>query len=235
MKTIILAGGKGLRYNSKTPKPLATIGNKSILEHVMDIYINQGFNEFLVAVGYNKDIIIDYFNNMKNSKMQDIQFIDTGENTDTAQRIKLLEKHINDDNFFCTYSDGLMNVNLHTLKHVHMKSNAVATITVVRHTSDYGMVRIRPDGKIIDFIEKPVLPYWINGGFFIFKKDIFDHILKNDDNLERQIFPRLTHEDKLFAYLHYGYFDTLNTAKDEQRLNDMYDSKDNKTLPWLIY
>lgn len=240
MKVLILAGGKGSRYNnSDTPKPLARIGSIPIIHHVMNIYQSQKYNDFIIALGYKKEKIIEYFDNTKHDF--NITFVDTGEDSNTAHRIKLSEKYIidnsNDSNFLCTYSDGLANINLELLIRQHERLNSICTLTAVRPYHQYGILRIDYNGRIIQFIEKPRMNEYINGGFFLFRRDIFDHITNNNEDLEQQVLPRICYEGKLGAYKHEEFWETINTVKDETRINNIYTQQtaNNKPPPWLFY
>ena len=237
MKTVILAGGKGLRYNnSDIPKPLAMIGDRPIIQHVMDIYSNQGFNDFILALGYKKNTIIDYFNIIEHD--YNIEFVDTGEESNTAHRIKLIEEYISkdDEHFFCTYSDGLSNVNLNKLQNFHQRNKYIATLTAVRPQNIYGILNIGFNGRVTKFNEKPMMNDYINGGFFVFNRDIFNHISLNNRDLEIDILPSLCYEGMLGAHKHEGYWNTVNTIKDQMILNDIYNDykKNNKELPWEV-
>lgn len=236
MKTIILAGGKGLRYSLDIPKPLARIGDKPIIHHVMNIYHKQGYNDFVMALGYKKDIIINYFNSIKHDF--NIEFVDTGEESNTGERIRLIKEYIpsKDTDFFCTYSDGLANIDLELLYKQHKRLNSTATLTAVRPHSPFGVIDIDFYGRVTKFNEKAVITDYINGGFFVFKKNIFDHIIDNNEDLEINILPKLSHEGKLGAYRHSDWFDTLNSPKDEIRLNELYSycMKMNTKLPWIL-
>lgn len=237
MKTVILAGGKGLRYSSDIPKSLAPIGDKPIIEHVMDIYANQGYNNFVLCLGYKKEKIIEHFDNDNIKHDYNITFVDTGENANTGRRIRLIEEYIpkDDKNFFCTYADGIANVNLLRLEAVHCWKKNVGTITVVRPYNQFGVVRLDNNDQIKSFEEKPRMSEYTNGGFFIFDKKIFDYIEDNDE-LEIQVFNRLVDQNKLGAYKHEGFWDTLNTPKDEIRLNGIYDDfiKSDRKPEWYI-
>lgn len=235
MKTIILAGGKGLRYNSDVPKALAMIGDKPIIEHVMEIYYKQGYRDFILALGYKKEKIIEYFE-QKQTLNYNVQFVDTGEESNTAHRIKLIKDYIpeEDTDFFCNYSDGLANVDLELLYYQHKKMNSIITLTAVRPHNPYGILDIDLRGRITRFQEKPKMKEYINGGFFLFRRDIFEHITNNNEDLEITVLPRLCYEGKLGAYKHEDFWNTLNNQKDEIRLNKLYDyyTKRNITLPW---
>jgi glucose-1-phosphate cytidylyltransferase len=235
MKTVILAGGKGLRYNnSDVPKPLAKIGNKPIIQHVMDIYSNQGFNDFILCLGYKKEKIIDYFGSINHN--YNIISVDTGEESNTGERIRLIQDYIPiyEKDFFVTYSDGLACVDLNKLCQQHKNLNSIVTLTAVRPHSPFGIIDINFFGRVTKFNEKAKMRDYINAGFFVFEKNIFNHITNNNEDLEIDILPRLVYEGKLGAYKHNDWFDTLNSPKDEIRLNELYIHymKTNMKLPW---
>jgi glucose-1-phosphate cytidylyltransferase len=232
MQTVILCGGKGLRYSSEIPKSLAMIGDKPIIQHLMDIYSHQEYNDFILCLGYKKDVIINYFNSIKHDF--NIEFVDTGEESNTAERIRLLEKYIIDDDFFVTYSDGIADVNLDELLEMHDKCKLTATLTAVHPYNTYGIINIGHDGRVTKFNEKPKMKEFINAGFFAFNKKIFEYINKDED-LEVDILPRLCNEGLLYAYKHDGFWDTLNNTKDEIRLNELYNiyMERNIPLPWV--
>lgn len=238
MKVVILAGGKGLRYNSDVPKALAMIGDNSIIEHVMKIYSNQGYRDFILALGYKKEKIIEHleYKRIIDNNSYNIQFIDTEEMSNTAHRIKLIKDYIpeEDTDFFTTYADGISNVDLELLYKQHKKLNLIATLTAVIPHSPYGVVDIDFKGRVTQFREKPKMKEYINGGFYIFRRDIFNHITNNNEDLEIDVLPRISYEGKLGAYKHDGYWDTLNNQKDQMRLDDIYNEykKNNKELPW---
>lgn len=236
MKVVILAGGKGNRYDSDIPKPLANIGDIPIIRHVMSIYQSQGYNDFIIALGYKKEYIVDYF--YKNDTNFNINFADTGEDSNTANRIKIIENLIpvEDKNFLCTYADGIANINLELLIKQHDKLNPICTLTAVRPFNQYGILRTDLTGRVLQFIEKPKMKEYINGGFFVFNRSIFRHIIDSNEDLEMKVLPRLCYEGKLGAYKHEGYWATLNTRKDEIRINKIYYDciADNKPLPWTF-
>ena len=141
MKTVILCGGKGTRLIEKTeliPKPLVEIGGKPVLWHLMKIYSKFGYNKFVLCLGYKGEKIIDYFR--ENPEKWDIEFADTGLETQTGGRIKKIEKFIKEDNFFCTYADGLSDLNIKSLCEFHLKKNKTATITAVNPLSQFGIL-----------------------------------------------------------------------------------------------
>lgn len=229
MKTIILCGGKGTRYNQNKPKALAQIGDKPIIHYILEIYTRQGFNDFILALGYKKEEIINYFKSINHR--YNIEFVNTGLDTNTGGRIKKIEPYIKPSlNFFCTYGDGLANVNFQNLLNYHIKSGNIATITTVRPFNQFGILILDNNNQIIDFKEKPKSNDWINGGFFVFSYEIFDYINTNDV-LETQVFSRLIQDKKIGAYKHERFWETLNTAKDEERLNELYHNN-KKEVEW---
>ena len=186
MKVVILAGGFGTRIadHSNLPKPMILINGKPIIAHILDIYIKQGFNEFIIAVGFKGNVIKKYFN--KNFQSYDIKIVDTGQKTLTGNRIKKLKKYLNEKNFMLTYGDGLSNVNLKKLLKFHLKHKKLVTVTAVHPPARFGELEIN-DHKVTNFEEKPQLQRgWINGGFFVFKKEFLDLIPNKSVMLERE-------------------------------------------------
>ena len=154
MKVVILAGGFGTRIadHSNLPKPMILINGKPIIAHILDIYIKQGFNEFIIAVGFKGNVIKKYFN--KNFQSYDIKIVDTGQKTLTGNRIKKLKKYLNEKNFMLTYGDGLSNVNLKKLLKFHLKHKKLVTVTAVHPPARFGELEIN-DHKVTNFEEKP--------------------------------------------------------------------------------
>lgn len=220
MKTVILCGGKGLRYGSFKPKGLALIGNKPIVHRVIDIYYNQGYNDFLLILGYKGKDIEKYFSSLKKYKLE---YVYIKENMNKGGALVLARNFVgSDENFFCTYCDCLADINLNYLLAHHEHDN-VATITVIRPVSEFGIVLFGIHGnKIVEFKEKPQMDSWTNGGFFVFNRNIFDHIYSDEDNLETDIFNRLVSSKQMGGYRHNGFWSTVNSMKDELRLNDIY-------------
>ena len=181
MKVVILAGGFGTRlaeYTQTIPKPMVEIGGEPILTHIMRIFKSFNFDDFIVAAGYKKDVIIDYYENSK--EFQNLKIVDTGKNTMTGGRLLRLKKFIKEnENFFMTYGDGLCNVDLNKLNNFHLNHNKLATVTAVHPPVRFGELEIE-DKKVIKFEEKPqAKACWINGGFFILNYKIFNY-LEND-------------------------------------------------------
>jgi glucose-1-phosphate cytidylyltransferase len=223
MKVVILCGGKGVRYNIDKPKSLAMIGDKPIIRHLMDIYSQQGFNEFILCLGWKQEDIIDYFS--KAEHKYKITFVDTGQESHTAKRLKLIEQYIpkEDENLFCTYADGLSNIDLTKLQARHLANKNIATLTAVRPINQFGVLVFDKSENIVRFEEKPKMIQYINGGFFIFNKKIFDYIdVNKNQELEKDILTELAYNNELGSYKHEGFWETLNTPKDEIMLNELY-------------
>jgi glucose-1-phosphate cytidylyltransferase len=230
MKVVILCGGKGTRMgNEDLPKALFSIGGRPILWHIMSIYAYYGFKDFILCIGYNGNKIRDYFSNIKKWK---ITFVDTGLDTNTGGRIKKAKEYIGGDCFFATYGDGLADVNIPRLVNFHNKHKRIATLTAVKPRSPFGIIGIDTHSKSVTrFEEKPILDHWINGGFFVFNKEIFNYI-KDGDILEKDSFTRLLKDKNLFAYKHKGFWECMDTYKDNLRLNELWAGNN---APWAIW
>ena len=220
MQTVILCGGKGTRaypYTDYLPKPMLPVVGQPILLHVMRIFAEQGCREFVLSVGWRKEVILDYFD--RKTLDWNVQFVDTGVDADTGQRI-LGCRHLLGEKFFATYADGLSDIRLDDLLKFHESHGAPATLTSVPLRSQYGTVTCEADGKVIAFREKPVLhEHWINAGFFVFNSSVFDHW--QGDNLERDVLPNLCNQRRLFAYRHDGFFKSMDTYKDQQEIEQL--------------
>lgn len=256
MKVVILCGGMGTRMKEETefrPKPLVEIGGMPILWHIMKIYFHYGFNEFVLPLGYKGNMLKDYFVNyewMSNDftlnlqsrhknfyyrrRLEDwsITFVDTGLETNTGGRVKKIEKYIQEDEFMLTYGDGVADINIPELLAFHKSKNKIATLTGVHPMSSYGVVEIGDSGTVKGFKEKPHLDGWINAGFFVFHRKIFEYL---DDNvvLEKEPMQRLAAEDQLAIYLHHGFWKSMDTHKDQQVLNKLW--AEYNSPPWKIW
>ena len=181
MKVIILCGGLGTRLSEETktkPKPMVKIGTQPIIWHLIKYYQSYGFNDFILATGYKSNEIKKYFENIK-IKNLNIQLVYTGKNTLTGGRILRLKKYIFDDEFLMTYGDGLSNINLKKLVSFHRSRKSVVTLTAVRPPVRFGEIKISNKGIVNEFKEKPQSSKnWINGGFFVMNKDIFNYLKK---------------------------------------------------------
>lgn len=221
MKTVILCGGKGTRAYPHTvdvPKPLLYVGGRPVLSHVMEIYANQGFRDFLLAAGYKRELIENWAVSADASWNVDV--VDTGEETNTGGRVARLADRVG-ETFFVTYADGLGDLDLAALLEYHHSHPGAATITTVPLPSQYGTLDIAADGRIVEFLEKPRLPdHPINAGFFVFDRRAFDHWAGED--LERDVLPALGAAGELFAYRHDGFWKSMDTHKDSRELSALF-------------
>lgn len=259
VEAVILAGGLGTRLREETefkPKPMVQIGSMPIIWHIMMNLSQQGIKKFIVCLGYKGEVIRDFFySNSKwggdhilkftsNGKIQvesigdsshlntisdwEIILADTGLNTPTGGRIKKIEKYIESDTFLLTYGDGLSDINLNNLKLSHLKSGNMLTITAVNPDSRFGTLRIEDDLSVSEFEEKPSGQVWINGGFMLMSRGIF-HILSEESILEKESIRKLVAERLVGAYKHYGFWQCMDTYRESQKLNEIWDSG---KAPW---
>ena len=233
MDVIIFCGGRGSRMSEETydkPKPMINIGDKPILWHIMKMYSNFGHNKFILTLGYKGDVIKDWFsNNLKEN--WDINFIDTGLNSEKGARLKKVEKFISTEDFHVTYGDGVSNINIFNLGEIHKNKKSEATMTVVRPPSRFGFVSLNED-IVEEFEEKPQMQSgFINGGFFVFNKKILDYLNENDDcDLEFGTLDVLANQKKLYAFRHDGFWQCMDNIREKEYLDEMI--KSNNT-PWL--
>tara|TARA_B100000029_G_scaffold515265_1_gene621411 strand:+ start:1029 stop:1718 length:690 start_codon:yes stop_codon:yes gene_type:complete len=222
MKCVILAGGKGTRISelSKSmPKPMIKILGKPIIFRIIMHYYKFGFKDFIIAAGYKKNFIKDYF---KKKKFKDIKInvVDTGLNTMTGGRLKRLKKYLNNETFMLTYGDGLSNVNIKKLVNFHKKNKKIATLTAVRPPARFGAIRINGN-RIKYFKEKSKLDVgWINGGFFVFDSKIFGFIKGDKTYLEREPLQKIGKKGELYAYKHSGFWQCMDTVRDKEILEE---------------
>ncbi len=233
MKTVILCGGRGMRlgeHGINVPKALIEIGGKPLLWHILKYYSHFGLNDFVLCLGYLGSEIHAYFE--ANPANWNITFADTGLDTNTGGRIKSIKTHIGEDEDFCvTYGDGLANVSLSSLLKFHQKHQKIATLTAVNPRSQFGVLHLDAENSVTEFQEKPLLREWINGGFFVFNRRIFDYL--NDDSiLEREPFEQLAREREVIAFKHEGFWKCLDTYKDNLEFNQLWD--DNEAA-WKIW
>lgn len=255
MKTVLLAGGLGTRLREETefrPKPMVEVGSKPMLWHIMKTYESAGFKDFVICAGYKSDVIKQYFSNLINMSGDfrikyhsnvSVEFMDgdtpdwsvivsdTGFETMTGGRIKRIQKYIENNRFFCTYGDGLSNVNLNELLDFHKSQNKIATLTAVHPTSRFGQLSINTDGSVSDFSEKPMNDEWINGGFFVFEPDVFDY-LSESCILEKDVLPVLAREGQLSAFKHDGFWQPMDTYRESQLLNELWSAG---KAPWKVW
>jgi len=229
VKTLILCGGKGTRaypHTAEVPKPLLELAGKPVLAHVMDIYAEQGFTEFVLAAGYKGDLVERFAAGLPDA--WDVTVEQTGEETGTGGRVQCT-RHLLGPTFFVTYADGLADVDLGALLSFHHSHVGTATVTTVPLRSPYGTVESEPSGRVARFVEKPVLAdRRINGGFLVMEQEALDG--PPADDLEAQLLPALAAAGSLYAYHHPGFWRSLDTYKDALELNAACTEG---RLPWL--
>ena len=230
MKVVILCGGLGTRISEETrkiPKPMVKIGNKPILIHIMERYAKYGHKEFILALGYKKNIINDYFKKT-NHKDWNIELVDTGLNSLTGTRLLKLKKHLkNEENFFLTYGDGVSSININNLLKFHKKHSKIATLTAVKPPARFGELFLS-NNVVKKFDEKnQINTGWINGGFFVLNKNFFRFIPKRC-MIEREPIKKLTKIKELLAFKHKGFWQCMDTLRDKELLNKLWKSKKNK-------
>lgn len=252
---VILCGGMGTRLREETeykPKPMVEIGGKPILWHIMKIYAHYGFNDFILCLGYKGSILKEYFFNydlmcndctvqlgqessiayQNNHQEQNfkVTLVDTGLHTMTGGRIKRIEQYINTDTFMVTYGDGLADINIQELTTFHYSHNKMATLTATRPPSRFGILDLGDNGKVNRFREK-VGTEWINGGFFVFNRKVFDY-LEQDSTLEQAPLEKMADGGQLMAYRHEGFWIGMDTYREYEMLNQMWDLE---KAPWKVW
>lgn len=256
MKVVILAGGYGTRMSEATgliPKPMVEIGGKPILWHIMKIYSSYGFNDFIICCGYKQYVIKEYFANYFRHNcdievnLQDnslrvlktniepwrVTMIDTGLNTLTGGRVKRIKDYIGNEPFLLTYGDGVANIDIKATIECHKKAGKYLTMTTYQPSGKLGVVDIADNGQVTAFIEKPQSGgSWINAGFFVCQPQIFDFIEGDNEMLEREPMQRLLAQGQINAYKHIGFWKPMDSLRDNQELNLMWDKGQ---APWKIW
>lgn len=254
MKAVILAGGFGTRITEEThlkPKPMIEIGGKPIIWHIMKTYSAHNINDFIICLGYKGYLLKEYFANyflhtsditidvkknhmdihQINAEPWTVTLVDTGLNTMTGGRIKKIEKYI-DETFCLTYGDGLSNVNTTASIKFHKNNKLLATLTAVQPPGKFGALHI-VDNKVTSFIEKPKGDSaWVNGGFFVFEKEVLDYIKDDNTILEQEPLEQLAKNNTLGAFKHEGFFQPLDTLRDKNVLEELWNSG---KAPWKIW
>lgn len=258
MKVVILAGGLGTRLSEETtvrPKPMVEIGGKPILWHIMKIYAKYGYDDFIICLGYKGHIIKEYFinyylynsditvevgsNNLEvhysTSESFKVTLIDTGNDTNTAGRIKRIQKYTGNEPFMLTYGDGVSDVNMEQLLKFHRQHGKLATLTSVQMPGRFGNLDTDETGIVNNFNEKPDGDgTWINGGFFVLEPGIFDYLDGDMDQVqwERQPLAAIANNGQLAAYRHQGFWKCMDALRDKIELEEYWESG---KAPWKIW
>lgn len=256
MKVVLFCGGFGTRmleYSESIPKPMVNIGNRPILWNLMKYYAHYGHKDFIICLGYKGDFIKRYFLEydeclsndfvltkggrevqLYNSDISDwtITFIDTGLHSNIGQRLKAVQKYLNGEEvFMANYADGLTDVILPEYLDRFYKKNKIASFLCVQPSQSFHVVSIDGNGLVTSIAPVKKSDIWINGGYFIFKKEIFDYIHEGEE-LIYEPFQRLINLNELVAYKYSGFFASMDTFKEKQMFDEMYDRG---VRPWEIW
>lgn len=257
MKVVILAGGLGTRISEEShlkPKPMIEIGEKPILWHIMKIYSQYGFNDFVICLGYKgfkiKEYFRDYYMNSSNITFDfennqmithnnnverwKVTLVETGLETLTAGRVKRIQEYIGNEPFLLTYGDGVGDININELIEFHNEKNKIATITSYNWGQRFGVISVNDDGIVTDFREKKQVDGTvINAGFMAFEPTIFEHLPENSDNIMLEdILDKLAKENELAAYKHNGFWYGMDTQRDKLKLEEMWKTGNAKWKTW---
>ncbi|WP_315851717.1 glucose-1-phosphate cytidylyltransferase [Roseimaritima multifibrata] len=254
---MILCGGQGTRMREETeyrPKPLVEIGGRPILWHIMKMYAAHGFDDFVLCLGYKGRMIKEYFlqyhamNHDFTIQLGNQQAIDfhqplatesfsvtlaeTGDLTMTGGRIRRAARYIDDDLFLVTYGDGVADIDLTALVAFHKQHGKLATITAMRPVSRFGMLDLEPNGLVKQFSEKPQSDAWASAGFFVLDRRVIDRLGDDSCVFEQEPLQRLSQEGELVAYQHDGFFFAMDTYREYQYLNRLWDTNQ---APWKVW
>jgi len=252
---VILAGGLGTRIGEETavrPKPMIEIGGKPILWHIMKTFSCYGISEFIICLGYKGYLIKEYFANyflhmsdvtfdMVENKMEvhqnsaepwRVTLVDTGEDTMTGGRLKRVKDYLGNEEFCFTYGDGVSNIDVSRLVEFHEQQKTLATVTAVQPPGRFGSLDLSQQ-KVMSFQEKPKGDGgWISGGFFILSPRVIDYIAGDQTVWEREPMERLAREGQLAAYLHRGFWHAMDTLRDKNFLESLWQSGN---APWKTW
>lgn len=259
MKVVIFAGGFGTRLSEATniiPKPMVEIGDKPILWHIMKIYSHYGFNDFIICCGYKQYVIKEYFANYFNHNcdimvnLQDntlqvldnhsepwrVTMVDTGLHTMTGGRLKRVQKYVGNERFLLTYGDGVADVNILDEIRYHEEHNALLTLMSYMPSGKFGALDLGDDGRVRSFQEKPKGDgnNWINAGFFVCEPEVFDYLPEGDDTtiFERAPLEQIAQSGRMYSYKHNGYWHPMDTLKDRNDLNQLWEREQ---APWKVW
>jgi glucose-1-phosphate cytidylyltransferase len=255
MKVVILAGGKGTRLSEETilrPKPMVEIGDRPILWHIMKIYSSYGLNDFVICLGYRGYMIKEYFVNyyvhtadvtidIANNAMDvhesiaepwRVTLVDTGAEAMTGGRLRRVLTYVGDEDFCLTYGDAVADVNIGELIAFHERQGATATVTAVQPLGRFGSMGLADD-RVVDFQEKPAGDgAWINGGFFVLSPEVARYLEGDETVWELEPLHRLVAEGQLASYCHTGFWQPMDTLREKQRLQELWESGE---APWQVW
>jgi glucose-1-phosphate cytidylyltransferase len=256
LPVIILLGGQGTRMRGETEikKELVEVGGRPILWHVMKIFAAYGHARFILALGYQAEAVKRYFLEFEPMKRDftirlgnsaeiryhqehaaedwHVTLADTGLFTDKGGRMRRVASYIEGDTFFLTYGDGVGDIDVGALLAFHRSHGRLGTLTGVRARWQYGIVQADEEGRVSGFEEKPLLDHWINGGFMVFDRRVFEYVPDRDDvNLEHEILPCLAQDGQLMMYRHTGFWRSMDTFKEAQVLDELW----RREQPWKVW
>jgi glucose-1-phosphate cytidylyltransferase len=256
MKVVLFCGGFGMRlreYSDSIPKPMVEIGYRPILWHIMKYYAYFGHKDFILCLGYRGDVIKNYFLNYNECVSNDfvlskgsrdpkllnrdiddwtITFADTGLNSNIGQRLTSIREYLEgEDVFLANYADGLTDLYLPGVVDHFMERNKIASFVAVKPRHSFHVVSLKNDDEVSGIQHLTQSGIWINGGFFVFRKEIFNYI-ENGEELVDEPFQRLIEKGKLIAYKYDGFWASMDTFKDKQQLGELY-QKGN--APWQVW
>lgn len=257
MKVVILAGGMGTRISEEShlkPKPMIEIGDNPILWHIMKIYSHYGFHEFVICCGYKgqmikeyfmdyymieSDVVIDLKNNTSTicesvTEPWNITLANTGLHTNTAGRVRRIQKYIGDEPFMLTYGDGVADIDIPALLAFHQKSGKIATITAAKPSGRWGTIQIdSKSGSVESIREKDKEDEaWVNAGFAVMEPGIFRYLTDDMQQLEKQPYEALVRDGQMSAYRHEGFWQPMDTMRDKKALEDLWESGN---APWKLW
>lgn len=257
MKVVILAGGMGTRISEEShlkPKPMVEIGDWPILWHIMKIYSSYGYNDFIICCGYKGHMIKEYFLDyyMYHSDVTidlasndvivhetigepwKVTLVNTGLKTATSGRIKMIQKYVGDEPFMMTYGDGVADINIDKLVEFHKKQGKVATITTTHPSGRFGIIQMDEKGEQVTSFREKVdnETSWVNAGFAVFNKEIFDYLGDGSDMLEKMPYEKLAAKGQMSAFCHNGFWSPMDTMRDKEYLEKLW-SEGN--APWKIW
>ena len=226
---VILAGGKGTRMREETefiPKPMVRVGGIPVIEHLINYISKFKKFEFIICTGYKEEVIQDYFTI---NKYPNVKVLPTGLDTNTGGRIFKVKNYINGD-FIMTYGDGLADVDINKLIEFHQHHKKTATLTVNKPVSRFGLVEFEKNGEVIEFTEKPILNSFVNIGYMVFTRQIFQYLNENVV-FENRPLKSLARNKEIYAFIHNGFFRPMDTYREYLELNKMWDKGE---APWRV-
>ncbi|TKC16985.1 glucose-1-phosphate cytidylyltransferase [Robertmurraya kyonggiensis] len=257
MKVVLLAGGFGTRISEEShlkPKPMIEIGGKPILWHIMKIYSEYGFNDFVICLGYKSfyikeyfahyflhesDVTFDFRNGNKqiihnvNAEPWKVTLVDTGLETMTGGRLKRVKQYLDNETFMLTYGDGVSDVNIKELVEFHKTHGKLATVTTTQPSGRFGALALGDNNEVTAFQEKPQGDGgWVNAGYFVMEPEVIDYIDGDDTILEKAPLENLALDGQLSAFKHTGYWQPMDTLRDKNHLESLWVKNE---APWKLW